>query len=224
MRGFNFTAHMRALCLDVVRRSPELAHIDMARVALRCCQVRAPGPYGIHASLTPLRFRDGSRTAVRRGVLVFIPRLFTAEGVEALYLLSFYLPRFLDLPFLEKLATVFHELWHISPRFDGDLRRHPGRCFAHGTSVRRYHAQMHRLAEQWLCQQPPLEVYAFLQRDFAELCRLYGRVYGTRIRTPKVIPVPSNLAKRVAVVPPHQVEDRGLEPLTFWLPARRSPN
>ena len=26
------------------------------------------------------------------------------------------------------------------------------------------------------------------------------------------------------VVKTHQVEDRGLEPLTFWLPARRSPN
>ena len=38
-----------------------------------------------------------------------------------LYLLSFYLPRFLKLPWREKLATVIHELWHVNPQFNGDL-------------------------------------------------------------------------------------------------------
>ncbi len=190
MKGLDFTACMHVLCADVVERTAVLSHIDMARVVVRTCRVRTDGPYGIRASLTPLRFPGGSRTAVRRGVRVLIEPLIDEQGVEMLYLLSFYLPRFLDLPFMEKLATVFHELWHISPQFDGDLRRHPGRCYAHGRSERLFHSQMYLLAEQWLSLNPPLELYDFLRHDFITLCQLHGAVYGTRIRTPRVIPVP----------------------------------
>lgn len=189
MKGLNFTACMTALCADVAKRTAELSHVDMSRVAVRYCPVRTNGPYGIQASLTPLRFPGGSRIGFRRGVKVCIEPLVNMRGVEMLYLLSFYLPRFLDLPFMEKLATVFHELWHISPQFDGDLRRHPGRCYAHGNSERHFHAQMYPMAEQWLSLNPPPELYEFLQHDFATLCRQHGAVYGTRVRTPRLLPV-----------------------------------
>jgi hypothetical protein len=108
-----------------------------------------------------------------------------------LYLLSFYLPRFLDCPFDEKLATVLHELWHVSPHFNGDLRRHGGRCYAHGSSRRRFDAIAERLADRYLNQEPPREAYAFLYRNFRQLTRQYGRVYGIRIPAPKLIPATS---------------------------------
>ena len=57
--------------------------------------------------------------------------LFDAKGVEMLYILKFYLPRFQNEPFEEKLTTIFHELWHISSDFNGDIRRHSGRCYVH---------------------------------------------------------------------------------------------
>ena len=62
-----------------------------------------------------------------------------------LYILNFYLPRFLDLPFREKLTTMLHELWHIGPKFDGDVRRLGGRCFAHGSSQKQYDAHVEAL-------------------------------------------------------------------------------
>ena len=86
--------------------------------------------------LTPLRFEGGRLTSVRRTGRWTIERLYDEAGREMLYLLSFYLPRFLEHPLREKLATVVHELWHIGPGFDGDLRRHPGRCYAHSHSQR----------------------------------------------------------------------------------------
>ena len=61
--------------------------------------------------------------------------------------------RFMDVDFEEKLVTIFHELWHVSPRFDGDLRRHPGRCYMHTGSQKDYDAQMLRLARRWLRSQ-----------------------------------------------------------------------
>ena len=66
-----------------------------------------------------------------------------------LYLLSFYLPRFCDQPCPEKLATIVHELWHIGPRFDGDLRRLAGRCYAHGHSEAVFHREMQDFARRW---------------------------------------------------------------------------
>ena len=104
-----------------------------------------------------------------------------------LYLLSFYLPRFLERPFEEKLATVVHELWHIGPAFDGDLRRHPGRCYAHTHSQKQYDALVQKLAERWLALDPPAEIHAFLHSNFRQLEARYGRVFGQKIRTPRLL-------------------------------------
>lgn len=185
--GFNFTSQMRVLCADLAERLPELAHIDLSRVAIRFCQARVRSRHGIYASLTPLRFEGGQLKSQRRGRNWTVERLFDDAGREMLYLLSFYLPRFLERPFEEKLSTVVHELWHIGPAFDGDLRRHPGRCYAHTHSQKQYDALMHELTQKWLALDPPAEAYAFLRYDFRELERRYGRVFGQKIRTPRLL-------------------------------------
>lgn len=185
--GFNFTSHMRVLCTDLAERLPELAHIDVGRVAIRFCQARIHSRHGLYASLTPLRFEGGQLLSQRRGRNWTVERLFDDAGREMLYLLSFYLPRFLERPFEEKLSTVVHELWHIGPAFDGDLRRHPGRCYAHTHSQKQYDALMRELTQKWLGLDPPSEAYAFLRYDFRQLERRYGRVFGQRIRTPRLL-------------------------------------
>ncbi len=106
-----------------------------------------------------------------------------------LYLLSFYLPRFLELPWREKLATVIHELWHVSPDFDGDLRRHAGRCYAHSASQRKYDEHVAGLVDRWLELNPPDELHAFLRHDFRELNRRHGPIYGLVLPSPKLIRV-----------------------------------
>lgn len=185
--GFNFTLHMRHLCADLIARLPELSHIDIDRVAIRFCQARKAVRHGIHASLTPLRFERGELFARRRGSTWTLERLYDESGHELLYLLSFYLPRFLERSFEEKLATVIHELWHVSPRFDGDLRRHPGRCYAHSHSQKQYDALMHELARRWLSNDPPSVTWEFLRYDFAQLEQQHGRIFGQKISTPKLI-------------------------------------
>lgn len=197
--GFDFTLHMRRLCGDLCARLPELGHIDLERVAIRYCQTRKAVRDGVQATLTPLRFPGGSRDTVRGGRKWTIQRLYNPAGGEWLYLLSFYLPRFLNHPFREKLATVVHELWHIGPDFDGDLRRLPGRCYAHGHAQRHYDAAMERLVDQWLGLAPALETYRFLQSDFRELRRRYGTVWGLKIATPKLIPAPTRRGLEVHI-------------------------
>jgi hypothetical protein len=187
-KGFDFTAGIRSICVDMAARLAELSHIDMSRVAVGVRRSRTSGAYGVFATLTPLRFQDGEAAQLRRGRRWRIEPLRDASGREYLYLLSFYLPRFLDLPLEEKLSTIVHELWHVGPRFDGDLRRHAGRCYAHGGSQRKYDAQMDRLAQRWLAADPPHALYEFLASNFDGLRAEHGGVHGQRWQTPKLVP------------------------------------
>lgn len=195
--GFHFTQAIRHVCADMVNRLPELRHIDLSRVAVSFSQARKSNPYGLYASLTPMRFEGGKQVAKRRGRYYRAQVLRDEQGREMLYILSFCLPRFLNLEFREKLATVVHELWHIAPAFDGDIRRHDGRCHVHSASQRNYDAAMMRLAEQWLSLTPPPELYTFLRYRFDELRAKYGPVYGTRVARPKVFPIPAAHAVRL---------------------------
>lgn len=189
MTPFDFTARMRLVCQDMTGRLPELGHIDLDRVLVCFKQARKRVPHGLFASLTPLRFAGGSATTIRRGRHFTIERLIDRAGREMLYVLGFYLPRFMDLKFREKLITIVHELWHISPAFDGDLRRHAGRCFAHTTSQKQYDAQMHRLAQRWLSLGPPEPLWGFLRGDMEELLARHGRIVGVKVPRPRLIPV-----------------------------------
>jgi hypothetical protein len=187
--GFNFTLHMRRLCQDAVTRLPELRHIDADRVAIGFRQTRKAVGHGLYASLTPLRFAGGRSHIFRRGRKWGIQNLHDQAGREMLYVLNFYLPRFLNVKFRDKAITIFHELWHIGPKFDGDLRRFEGRCYAHSGSQKHFDAQASALAESWLSLNPPPSLYEFLKYDFSDLVKRYGPVYGQKITGPKLIPL-----------------------------------
>jgi predicted metallopeptidase len=186
--GLDFSSRIELLAGDMVRRLPEFRHIDLDRVAIGFCQTRKAVRHGMYASLTPLRFVGGRRDAVRRGRRWGLQSLWIG-GREMLYVLNFYLPRFLDLDFPQKLSTIAHELWHISPRFDGDLRRFQGRCWAHSGSQKRFDQHARSLAVRWLSESPSVEVYEFLQHDYRSLVRQYGSIFGRRIPAPKLVPL-----------------------------------
>jgi hypothetical protein len=187
LSGFDFTHHVGRVCADMAARLDEFRHIDMSRVAVSFRQTRRRMSYGLFASLTPLRFAGGQTHSIRRGRKLSIQRV-EIDGREMLYVLNFYLPRFLDLPFREKLTTIAHELLHIGPHFDGDLRRFSGRCYAHSHSHKQFDAQAEQLAQRWLAGGPEESLYAFLQLDFLRLHALHGRIYGRRIAAPKLLP------------------------------------
>jgi hypothetical protein len=104
-------------------------------------------------------------------------------------LLTFFLPRFLNLSFDEKMVTVFHELYHISPEFNGDIRRFGGACYVHTGSQKNYDRQMGVFAQQYLRMNVPSELYQFLKLDFRELQHQCGSVVGLRIAIPRLIPL-----------------------------------
>ena len=108
---------------------------------------------------------------------------------EFLYLMTFCLPRFLNQEFDDKLITIFHELFHISPHFNGDLRRHDGRYQLHTHSQRHYDRHMAQLARSYLAGQPDPALHDFLRLNFAQLEQRHGAVLGIVVPRPKIVPL-----------------------------------
>ncbi len=187
-QSFDFGGHVRRLCDSVVRQCPELAHVDTGRILFTVTQARSSRRHGLQARVTPLRCRDGRLTRRRAGIRYQVQRYFVG-GREVLYLMTFCLPRFLDQDFDEKFITVFHELFHVSPRFDGDLRRHGGRGKFHSHSKREYDAHMADLARAYLASGPDPAVYDFLRLNFAQLAQRHGSVVGVTVPRPKLVPL-----------------------------------
>ena len=123
-----------------------------------------------------------------RGRRWTLQRCYRPDGVEYLYIFYFYVPRFIELKLSQKLETIVHELYHISPDFNGDLRRFKGRCFAHGSSQKKYDMTVRGFVDHWLKQDPPTEIWGFLKLGYRELIDIYGGLHGTRISMPKIIP------------------------------------
>jgi predicted metallopeptidase len=185
---------MQSLCEDIVRHSPPLAHINLERVLFTIIRARNGRRHGLQARVTPLRFRSGALATVHRGTTYQVQR-FVMDGREILYVVGFTLPRFLNRDFRDKLTTIFHELYHISPAFDGDLRRHDGRYDLHSHSKRLYDEHMAKLAKAYLTNGADRPLHAFLHLNFAQLRHRHGSVVGVVVPRPRLLPVPDE--------PPH---------------------
>lgn len=184
----DFTGRIRRLCADVAARCPDLAHIDPPAVLFTFTTSRTRRSAGLLARVTPMRFREGAQTRRTRGV-VYRAQQYYVDGREMLYLVTFCLPRFLDLSFEEKFITVFHELYHISPQFDGDLRRHGGRYEVHSKSKKDYDAHMAVLVERYLADHPNPGAFDYLRLGASDLWRLHGGITGVTVPRPKMIPL-----------------------------------
>jgi hypothetical protein len=185
---FDFCAGIQALCADVIRRCPDLGHVRIEQVLFGVTQARNGRAHGLQARVTPLRFHGGELFRRHRGITYRVQR-YRVHGHEILYLMTFCLPRFLDQDFDEKFVTLFHELYHISPQFDGDLRRHAGRYAVHTRSQRGYDEQMAHLARAYLADGADPKLHGFLRLNFAQLRHRHGHVLGTVVPRPKLIPV-----------------------------------
>ncbi len=150
---------LRRLARDAAARLPELAHIRASQLLFVAGEARR----GSRATIRPLGGKDRRRPEVH------------FRGKRILYLVTLRPRFFRDSTPEARVATILHELYHVSTRFDGTLhrgRRHealPGKHFGRRLRplVRRYLEAMppelrdalaydgEVLARQWL-EKPPL--------------------------------------------------------------------
>jgi predicted metallopeptidase len=182
---FNYTIALEELIQEIVERVEDLRHVEPERLLVACARSRDNGPVGAYAKIVPLRFEQGERER-RVGRHTYEMPALQHRGREILYLLYFFMPRFGDLPYREGLETVVHELFHISPRFDGDIRRFPGRSYAHGSSLKRFNAAVSTLTERYLSAGEPT-ASTFLHSTTMELKQAHGPLVGRRVALPKPV-------------------------------------
>ncbi len=190
-QAFHFSQTMAQLGADIVTRSPDFSHIRIHQLLFTFTQARNNRRHGLQARVTPMRFRNGSLTQRYRGVRFQVQRFFVDQA-EILYVMSFCLPRFLNQSFDEKLITIFHELYHISPFFNGDLRRHEGRYSLHTHSQKQYDQLMASLAREYIMQGGGSRAHAFLRLNFAQLQYRHHQITAHRVPRPKLIPLDSH--------------------------------
>ncbi len=178
---FDYTGHLDALIGSWCRRYPQLGHIDMDRVILTVAKCRSTSRRGIYASVTSLRFPEGTQSGAngKRKHMYRWPKV-RKNGRQALYLIKFYLPRFHNLSLEEKVATILHELYHIHPKFNGEFRTFSGRHWAHGNSRGKFEKMYESLKRDILKRSSPLREM-FLNCRFHTLLKRYGNIYGDRL-------------------------------------------
>lgn len=202
----NYTDHMTRLMTDIVARVPELSYINLERVLVfaRFGRSDAEGAYATcHALSLPSSepsyyfWRDRRTGQMTRRSQWFVTKSPTVEleGSTIDYMISFCLPRFCDqtleraqkqqiypgaAPWVAKLDTVIHELYHVDPSHSG-IRRLPLRNgkASHRTHSPEFFRDVTRMVKQYLATRPDPALLEFLTCDFAELTQRFGRVTGT---------------------------------------------
>lgn len=205
----NYTECITSLMRDIVARLPELAfiHRDRILVFARYGRLDADGPYATCHSLNlPTTepgyyyWRDRQTGKMTRRSEWFVTKSPTVRigGTEVEYLISFALPRFCEQslrrsrkevfypgaePWLAKLDTLVHELYHIDPSQPGIRRveRSDGTCSSLSHSPD-FFETVSRMVKQYLATGPDPALYDFLRYTFEELTLLYGGVVATTFR------------------------------------------
>ncbi|MBE3072124.1 MAG: hypothetical protein IMZ67_04040 [Acidobacteria bacterium] len=206
----NYTDRITGLVRDIVTRVPALGDLDPDELLIfaRYGRSRAEGAYATCHCLTlpptdPGYYywcdrRSGRVTRRSEWFVTKSPQV-SIHGRPVHYLISFVLPRFCDQtleqsrkrrsypgapPWIAKLDTIVHELYHVDPS-RGGIRKIERRCggaaaTAHGRS---FFERVAGMVRQYLESGPDPEVYGFLRYGFAELSERCGPVTATTFRT-----------------------------------------
>ncbi len=210
LRMINYTESLTVLMQDVVARVPTLSFIDVADVLVFARFGRSPA-VGAFATCHSLGlppgepgyyvWRDRASGLITRRSEWFVTKspVVTLGTRRMRYLMSFALPRFCDQslersrkarfyrdvePWMAKLDTVVHELYHVDPDYTGIRRieRGDGTYSANCHSTR-FFEQVSGMVQTYLDSRPDPEVYDFLRHDLAALEGRHGGVVGTSFRT-----------------------------------------
>ena len=204
---FHFTDALSGLIADITSRVPALGHVrpDRTLVFARRGRTGADGPNATcHCLTLPTSepgyyfWADADTGTVTRRSPWFVTRSPRVEmhGTPIDYMISVALPRFSDQvsrrklerypglpPWVVRLDTVVHELYHIAPdasglrhltRADGtiDPRTHPPQFFD----------DVRALVCAYLDTSPSADVLEVVRHDFATLTARHGGVLGATFR------------------------------------------
>src|SRR5512146_2552815 len=197
----NYTDRIKDLMHDIVMRVPALSYIDLSRVLVfaRYGRADADGAFATCHCLTlpPSEpgyyyWRDRETGRITRRSEWFVVKCPSVEiaATPIHYLISFTLPRFCNQtlarsrkeefykgvePWVAKLDTIVHELYHIDPDSNGirTVERRDGgySSLAHGPA---FLQNVSSMVKQYLRTNPDPAQYDFLRYNFTDLSQRSG--------------------------------------------------
>ncbi len=172
-----YISSLNELIHDITSKVGELSYIDAEQVAISFKRSRESSSEEVWAEITGIEDEYNGTIQRREGRIekYFAPKTLLVNGIPIKYVVDLYVPVFLGLGFKEKLMTVFHELYHINPKFDGNLRFFKGKGYKHGSSLEKYDKYMEYLVDKYLKLNPTAT--EFLNKcsdDLVELCQKGG--------------------------------------------------
>jgi predicted metallopeptidase len=138
------------LIRDIARRMPEFSHVRASRIIVVAGEARRAS----RGTVKPLAFAGGrslEKTTGRRKPVVRV------KGRKMLYSITLRPLFFRDSTPRERVETILHELFHISPAFDGTLDR----TRRHARLGRHFGRMLRPLVRRYLkeCPLPLLDVF-----------------------------------------------------------------
>jgi hypothetical protein len=185
-RDINLTDILTTIINDIINRTSLFSHVDINRLLVCIAYNRQRGRGGTFGKLVPLKFKGGLDVVHYRGEYYSMPRIFH-RGKRLLYLVYFYIPMFFNLSPQEKLAVIFHELFHINPDFNGDIRRLGNAGSIHGYSRITFNSLFERELVSFCEYVRGAPSIDFLGMNAEYLKKSYSRVYGQRMKLPKPV-------------------------------------
>ena len=115
---FDLTEGLREAAGEICGWIPELAHVDVSRIQFSLFYTRSAKQTLTYARCYPL-----SRQPKQVGKHWYgLEPIYTPERRKARYILAFAWKRYWEQSPKRRLETLIHEMYHISPKFNGEFR------------------------------------------------------------------------------------------------------
>jgi len=180
-----YLSAVEGLITDIAETVEELAYIEPDQIAVNFKRSRDGLSEEVLAETTGLSDSNFGSIQKKEGRIekFLASKTMLKDGIPIKYSVDLYIPAFFNLKFKEKLLTIFHELYHIHPKFDGELRMFKGKGYKHGSSMERYDKYMEYLVEKYTDREP--EAAEFLKKDHEKISPLLATYKIPRVVKPE---------------------------------------
>ena len=97
----NLTDILTLIIHDMIKSTDVFKSFDLNKIIVCCASNRKDFRGATYGKLLPLRFKDGSEIIRHNGQIYSIPKVMI-NGTEILYIIYFYIPKFLIYPLKTK--------------------------------------------------------------------------------------------------------------------------
>ncbi len=184
----NLSDTLSLLLHEMISRTPEFEKFDANKILLCCSSNKKATGGGIYGKLLPMKFENGAGIVNHNGRYFAIPKLFIND-TEILYIMYFYFPKFFNLSARDKVNVMFHELYHISPAFNGDIRRMGIMKKAHGHSKKAFEERYIDFAGDFYSYIKETPYHAFLDMKSEDLLKRFNKIHYRRMKSIRPVEV-----------------------------------